>query len=119
VRTVAPCDFVLCQAASTFAAAHSTSSVLLQAHRLDEATGGLVLVGKSWGALRGLGEAFENRRIVKRYRLAKYFAEALPCLHLACSGFLLARGACCLRQCGALEQGLGGRLLGQRKLLGS
>ncbi|GAB4818209.1 hypothetical protein N2152v2_005255 [Parachlorella kessleri] len=38
------------------------------AHRLDEATGGLVLAAKTMAALRALGAAFAERRITKRYR---------------------------------------------------
>ena len=43
-----------------------------QAHRLDEATGGLVLVAKTMAALRELGAAFAERRITKRYRWAAW-----------------------------------------------
>lgn len=51
---------------NVIAQVHNDQSLLnvwLQVHRLDEATGGLLVVAKSRQGLKGLSAAFEHRQV--------------------------------------------------------
>lgn len=57
------------------------------AHRLDAATGGLVLCGKTTAGLQGLSSAFATRCILKRYRaLVRGELRGCGCITLPISG---------------------------------